>query len=253
VVQLDNFEGQVTAITGAGSGFGKLLAETLSASGAKLVLSDVNEEALRQVASALSGDHTALVCDVTREDDVAGMISAAQAEYGRLDILVNNAGLGSPPKLLTEVTEEELDLNYNVNTKGVFFGIKHGIRQMLAQDPKGGVILNVSSMAGIGGAPLLGPYAAAKHGVVGLTKTAACEFARHGVRVNAICPYFSPTPLVTQDEDFAARVKGMAANSPMARMGDPQEIVTVMLMLMSPANSFMNGQAIAVDGGMSAI
>ena len=252
-MQADHFAGQVIAITGAGSGFGKLLAHRLAAAGARLVLSDVNSDAVRQVGDELSGDHQVLSCDVTREDHVAGMIAAAAEEFGRLDILVNNAGLGSPPKLLTEVTEEELDLNYNVNTKGVFFGIKHGIKQMIAQDPKGGIILNVSSMAGIGGAPLLGAYAAAKHGVVGLTKTAACEFARHGVRVNAICPYFSPTPLVTQDEEFAARIKGMAANSPMARMGDPEEIVTVMLMLMSPANSFMNGQAIAVDGGMSAI
>ncbi len=252
-MQADHFAGQVIAITGAGSGFGKLLAHRLAAAGARLVLSDVNSDAVRQVGHELSGEHQVLSCDVTREDDVAGMIAAAVEQFGRLDILVNNAGLGSPPKLLTEVTEEELDLNYNVNTKGVFFGIKHGIKQMIAQDPKGGIILNVSSMAGIGGAPLLGAYAAAKHGVVGLTKTAACEFARHGVRVNAICPYFSPTPLVTQDEDFAARIKGMAANSPMARMGDPEEIVTVMLMLMSPANSFMNGQAIAVDGGMSAI
>ena len=252
-MQADHFSGQVIAITGAGSGFGKLLAQRLSAAGARLVLSDVNSQAMSQVGHELSGQHHILTCDVTREDDVSGMIAAAVEQFGRLDILVNNAGLGSPPKLLTEVTEEELDLNYNVNTKGVFFGIKHGIKQMIAQDPKGGIILNVSSMAGIGGAPLLGAYAAAKHGVVGLTKTAACEFARHGVRVNAICPYFSPTPLVTQDEDFAARIKGMAANSPMARMGDPEEIVTVMLMLMSPANSFMNGQAIAVDGGMSAI
>ena len=252
-MQTDQFAGQVIAITGAGSGFGKLLAQTLSASGAKLVLSDVNDDAVRRLGHELQGDHHVLSCDVSCEDDVAGMIAAAREQYGRLDILVNNAGLGSPPKLLTEVTEEELDLNYNVNTKGVFFGIKHGIKQMIAQDPKGGTILNVSSMAGIGGAPLLGAYAAAKHGVVGLTKTAACEFARHGIRVNAICPYFSPTPLVTQDEDFAARIKGMAANSPMARMGDPEEIVTVMLMLMSPANSFMNGQAIAVDGGMSAV
>ena len=252
-MQTDHFAGQVIAITGAGSGFGKLLAHRLAAAGARLVLSDVNSDAVRQVGHELPGVHHILTCDVTREDDVAGMIVAAVEEFGRLDILVNNAGLGSPPKLLTEVTEEELDLNYNVNTKGVFFGIKYGIKQMIAQDPKGGIILNVSSMAGIGGAPLLGAYAAAKHGVVGLTKTAACEFARHGVRVNAICPYFSPTPLVTQDEDFAARIKGMAANSPMARMGDPEEIVTVMLMLMSPANSFMNGQAIAVDGGMSAI
>jgi len=252
-VQTDQFAGQVIAITGAGSGFGKLLAQTLSASGAKLVLSDVNGDAVRQVGHELQGDHHVLPCDVSCEDDVVGMIAAAREQYGRLDILVNNAGLGSPPKLLTEVTEEELDLNYNVNTKGVFFGIKHAIRQMLSQEPSGGTILNVASMAAIGAAPLLGAYAAAKHGVVGLTKTAAYEFGRQGIRVNAICPFFSPTPLVTQEGGLGERMDTLQKSSPMNRMGSPEEMVEVMLQLMSPHNSFMNGQAVAVDGGMSAI
>jgi len=252
-VQTDQFAGQVIAITGAGSGFGKLLAQTLSASGAKLVLSDVNGDAVRQVGHELQGDHHVLPCDVSCEDDVVGMIAAAREQYGRLDILVNNAGLGSPPKLLTEVTEEELDLNYNVNTKGVFFGIKHAIRQGLSQEPSGGTILNVASMAGIGAVPLLGAYAAAKHGVVGLTKTAAYEFGREGIRVNAICPFFSPTPLVTQEGGLGERMDTLQKSSPMNRMGSPEEMVEVMLQLMSPHNSFMNGQAVAVDGGMSAI
>ena len=145
-----------------------------------------------------------------------------------------------------------MDINYAVNAKGVFFGIKHGIRQMLAQSPPGGIVLNVASMAGIGGAPTIGAYAAAKHAVVGLTKTAAYEYAAKGVRVNAICPFFSPTPLVT-DAELGQKMDSLARGTPMKRLGDPEEMVEVMLMLMSPANSYMNGQAVAVDGGMSAI
>ena len=151
----DVFEGQVVCVTGAASGFGKLLSENLSQAGAKLVICDVNEEPLRVVADGLTQPEQALAmrCDVTVESEVAAVVAAARDRFGRLDIMVNNAGLGSPPKLLTEVTEEEMDLNYNVNTKGVFFGIKHGIRQMLAQSPGGGTVLNVASMAGIGAAP----------------------------------------------------------------------------------------------------
>lgn len=251
----DVFDGQVVCITGAASGFGKLMSEHLSRAGARLVICDINEAPLKAVASGLTHPDQALamVCDVAVEDQVAAVVAAARDHFGRLDIMVNNAGLGSPPKLLTEVTEEEMDLNYNVNTKGVFFGIKHGIRQMLAQDPPGGTVLNVASMAGIGAAPLLGAYAAAKHGVVGLTKTAAYEYGRHGIRVNAICPFFSPTPLVTQEGGLGERMDTLKKSSPMNRMGDPEEMVEVMLMLMSPSNSFMNGQAVAVDGGMSAI
>ena len=251
----DIFCDQVICITGDASGFGKLMAENLHAAGARLVISDINPEPLQAVAAALADETrvVAMTCDVANEADVQAIVVAAKERFGRLDIMVNNAGLGSEPKLLTEVTEAELDLNYNVNTKGVFFGIKHAVRQMLAQDSPGGTVLNVASMAGIGAAPLLGAYAAAKHGVVGLTKTAAYEFGRQGVRVNAICPFFSPTPLVTKEGGLADRMDTLKKSSPMNRMGEPEEMVEVMLMLMSPTNSFMNGQAVAVDGGMSAI
>ncbi len=249
------FKDQVVCITGAASGFGRLMTENLQGVGARLVIGDVNTEGLEAVAASLDDpEHVlAMTCDVAVEGDVEALVAAARDRFGRLDIMVNNAGLGSPPKLLTEVTEDELDLNYQVNTKGVFFGIKHGIRQMLAQDSPGGTVLNVASMAGIGAAPLLVAYAAAKHGVVGLTKTAAYEFGRQGIRVNAICPFFSPTPLVTQEGGLGDRMDSLKKSSPMHRMGEPEEMVEVMLMLMSPHNSFMNGQAVAVDGGMSAI
>lgn len=250
----DVFENQVIVITGAASGFGRILATRLQRYGAKLVLSDINSEPLKELLETLNAPNqvVAQVCDVASEIAVAALVALARDTFGRLDIMVNNAGLGTAPKPLIEITEEEMDINYSVNTKGVFFGIKHSVRQMLTQDPSGGIVLNVSSMAGIGGAPLLGAYAAAKHAVVGLTKTAAYEYAPQGIRVNAICPFFSPTPLVTGAE-LADKVDSLARGTPMKRLGDPQEMVEVMLMLMSPANSYMNGQAVAVDGGMSAL
>ncbi len=128
--------------------------------------------------------------------------------------------------------------------------MKYQIRQMLTQD-SGGTILNIASMAGLGGAPLLAAYAASKHAVVGLTRTAALEYAKQGIRVNALCPYFSPTPLVTEGIDPAVQAKLHQA-SPMRRLGEPEEMVAAMRMLIAPENSYLNGQAIAVDGGMSA-
>lgn len=247
----DVFKDQVIIVTGAASGFGKILTEKLHAEGAKLVVGDINAEPLNAVVADLAGV-VAVPCDVASEGQVKALVDTAVSHFGRLDIIVNNAGLGSPPRLLIDVTEEDMDINYSVNAKGVFFGIKHGIRQMLAQQPQGGIVLNVASMAGIGAAPLIGAYAAAKHAVVGLTKTASYEYAQQGVRVNAICPFFSPTPLVTNTE-IGDKVDALTQSSPMKRMGSPEEMVEVMLMLMSPANSFMNGQCVAVDGGMSAL
>jgi len=247
----DVFKDQVIIVTGAASGFGKILTEKLHAEGAKLVVGDINAEPLNEVVADLDGV-VAVPCDVAREEQVKALVDTAVSHFGRLDIIVNNAGLGSPPRLLIDVTEEDMDINYSVNAKGVFFGIKHGIRQMLAQQPQGGIVLNVASMAGIGAAPLIGAYAAAKHAVVGLTKTASYEYAQQGVRVNAVCPFFSPTPLVTNTE-IGDKVDALTQSSPMKRMGSPEEMVEVMLMLISPANSFMNGQCVAVDGGMSAI
>jgi NAD(P)-dependent dehydrogenase (short-subunit alcohol dehydrogenase family) len=249
------FNDQVIVITGAASGFGKILATKLAAEGAKLVLGDINEEPLRAVAEGLNrAENVAwLTGDVAQERDVSALVDLARERYGCLNIMVNNAGLGTPPKSIIEITEEEMDLNYSVNAKGVFFGIKHAIRQMLQQSPRGGIVLNVASMAGLGAAPLIGAYAAAKHAVVGLTKTAAYEFANQDIRVNAICPFFSPTPLVTEGEGLGDKLDALSRATPMQRLGDPEEMVEVMLMLMSPANSFMNGNCVAVDGGMSAI
>lgn len=242
------FENQVVLITGAASGFGKILAEKLHAQGAKLVIGDINVDGLNAVADALGDPCVALKCDVTLEADVKALSDAAIERFGRLDIAVNNAGSSSHMKSLLEVTEAELDFNFNVNAKSVFFGIKHQVPHMIKQG--GGCILNVASMAGIKGAAYLTGYVAAKHAVVGITRTAALEFAAHNIRINAVCPFFSPTPLVTNGiapEYLERAVKG----NPMKRLGSPDEMVNAMLSIMAPDNSYLNGQAIAVDGGIT--
>lgn len=247
------FANTVILVTGAASGFGNILAEKLAPAGARLVLGDINEDGLEQVAAALRKGGAEIVtrrCDVSVESDVAALVQSAVEAFGRLDIAINNAGLGTPMKSLIDIEEAEMDLNFAVNTKGVFFGLKYQIRQMLAQG--GGTVLNVASMAGLSGAPKLGAYAAAKHAVVGLTRTAAVEFARKNIRVNAVCPYYSPTPLVTGNE-LAGMQDFLAQGSPMKRLGEPEEMVAAMLMLIHPDNSYMTGQAVAVDGGTSAI
>ncbi len=247
------FANKVILITGAAGGFGHILAEKLAAGGARLVLGDLAADSLETLANNLRGrgaDVVAQTCDVTRETDQIALAETAAARWGRLDIAVNNAGISAPMKSLTETTEEDMDTNFAVNAKGTFFGMKHQIRRMLEQEG-GGTILNVASLAGLGGAPKLTAYAAAKHAVVGMTKTAALEYARHHIRINAICPYYSPTPLVTES-NFNERRDMLEKGSPMKRLGEPGEIVEAMLMLMAPGNSYMTGQAVAVDGGISA-
>lgn len=253
-MQTDSFHRQVVMITGAASGFGKMLAEQLASRGARLVLGDRHAAGLDQVAAALrvgGAEVLAMACDVSREAEVKALVMAGVERFGRLDIGVNNAGMSSQPKSLLDTEEHDLDLNFAVNAKGVFFGMKYQIRQMLTQG--GGTVLNVSSMAGLGGAPRLAAYCASKHAVIGLTKTAALEFGRKNIRVNAICPFFSLTPMVTESlaSDLEAQ-QVLAAIAPMKRLGQPEEIVSVMLMLCAPENSYMTGQAIAVDGGVSA-
>jgi len=252
VMNLTSYAGQVVMITGAASGFGELLARELAAMGARLVLGDRNHEGLQRVASELraaGAEVVDLTCDVTREAEVKAMVDAAVASFGRLDVGVNNAGMSTPMRALIDTRESDLDLNFAVNAKGVFFGMKHQIAQMLKQG--GGVILNVASMAGLGGAPKLAAYAAAKHAVIGLTRTGAAEYARQNIRVNAVCPFYSSTPMVT--EGLAEQVEYLSQASPMKRLGTPGETVAVMLMLCARENSYMTGQAIAVDGGVSAL
>ena len=249
-MKIDSYAGQAVMITGAASGFGALLASELAAMGARVALGDLNVDALERVAAPLraaGADVIAQRCDVRVEAEVAALVQAAAERFGRLDVGINNAGIAPPMKALIDTDEADLDLSFAVNAKGVFFGMKHQIRQMLAQ--RSGVILNVASMAG-GGAPKLAAYAASKHAVVGLTKTAAIEYARHGIRVNAVCPFYSTTPMVT-DSDFGDR-QDFRAGPPMKRLGRPEEIVATMLTLCAQENTYLTGQAVAVDGGVSA-
>ncbi|MGO3983415.1 glucose 1-dehydrogenase [Pseudomonas sp. SAS7] len=251
-MNLDSYRNQVVMITGAASGFGALLAERLAGLGTRLVLGDRNVTGLERVAGTLreaGATVLAVPCDVTREVQVKALVDAAMATFGRLDVGVNNAGILTPMKRFVDTTEEELDRSHAVNTKGVFFCMQQQLRQMLPQG--GGVILNIASMAGLGGAPKLAAYAAAKHAVVGLTRTAAVEYARRGIRVNALCPFYSATPMVTGSA-VGEQQAFLAQGSPMKRLGTPDEIVAAMLMLCARENSYMTGQAIAVDGGISA-
>jgi NAD(P)-dependent dehydrogenase (short-subunit alcohol dehydrogenase family) len=196
---MSGFHDKVAMITGAARGFGKLLAEELASRGARLALGDRNKSGLAEVAASMCANGAAVVsafCDVTHEADVKALVDAAVEKFGRLDIGVNNAGIATPMKSLIDTEEWEMDLNFAVNAKGVFFGMKHQIKQMLAQDS--GIVLSVASMAGLGGAPKLAASSASKHAVVGLTKTAAIEFGRKNIRVNAVCPFYSLTPMVTE-------------------------------------------------------
>lgn len=250
-----DFTGKSVVITGAASGFGKLLSEELGKRGASLVLGDINTDALNTVADALAGQGVkvaAVKCDVASEADCKAMVDTALAQFGHLDMAVNNAGIAHPFTPFDQLTDDVLDQQININVKGVMYGMKH---QITAMKESGGAIVNVSSMAGLGGAPKIGAYAAAKHAVIGMTKTAAVEYARRNIRINAICPFYSHTPMVDEGDlsENKETVHAMlASGSPMKRLGQPEEIVTVMLMLLSPANSYMTGQALAVDGGVSA-
>ena len=245
-MKIDSYAGQAVMITGAASGFGALLASELAAMGARVALGDLNVDALERVAAPLraaGADVIAQRCDVRVEAEVAALVQAAAERFGRLDVGINNAGIAPPMKALIDTDEADLDLSFAVNAKGVFFGMKHQIRQMLAQ--RSGLILNVASMAGLGGAPKLAAYAASKHAVVGLTKTAAIEYARHGIRVNAVSPGIIKSPMHAPETHAT-----LASLHPVGRMGEMSDIVDAILYLDSAP--FVTGEILHVDGGQSA-
>jgi NAD(P)-dependent dehydrogenase (short-subunit alcohol dehydrogenase family) len=253
------FQGKSVLITGAASGFGRLAAERFAAEGASLVLGDLNEEGLEDAAMIPLASGVEVItrrCDVALEADAKALVDAAVEQFGGLDVAVNNAGIGQRLARLPELTLDEFEQVMRVNAGGVFLGMKHQLPVMGAAGS--GVILNVASAAGLVGAGMLSAYAAAKHAVVGLTRSAADEYARFGVRVNALCPAFASTPLFNEmadaiDSDRAEAYKRITTRMPMRRVASPREIVPAMLWLCADENSFMTGQAIAVDGGLTAI
>lgn len=255
-----DFSNKSVLITGAASGFGRLLAYALAQRGAGLILADYNAAGLTETVATvkdLGAKVVSVVGDVSSEAHAKELVDLALSTFGQLDIAVNNAGIGTKALgPVIDLDEATINQQLDVNVKGVAWGMKYQIKAML---PKGnGAVLNVSSMAGLGGAPGISSYCAAKHAVIGLTKTAAVEFGQYNIRTNAICPFFAHTPLVddsglAQGGSKAETSKQLGRNCPMKRIAQPEEIVNVMLMMISPANTYMNGVALPVDGGVAAI
>ncbi|QOL25820.1 glucose 1-dehydrogenase [Thalassotalea sp. LPB0316] len=248
-----DFSDKVVLVTGAAQGFGKLLSIELAKRGAKLVIGDIKADQVQAVGDEIAATGAqvyAMSCNVAKADDCKAMVDKAVEVFGKLDIAVNNAGIAHHFGTIHEIDEAVMDQQFAVNVKGVQLGMKYQLSQMLQHG--GGSILNVSSMAGLGGAPLAGAYAAAKHAVIGLTKTAAVEYAKKNIRVNAICPFFTLTPMVTNIADEELQ-QNLGRRAPIGRLAEPQEVVNTMLLMLSPGNTYLTGQCIAVDGGVSAI
>lgn len=250
-----DFSDQVVSITGAASGFGRLAAEKFAAAGARLVLSDIDGAALQVVAEELGGDADrllAVTCDVSNDADVANLFDQAEERFGGVDIAVNNAGIIHDLVRTSDISEEVFDRNIAVNLKGTFLCMRYELRQMSAKGA--GKIVNMASASGLIGSPFLSAYAAAKHGVVGLTRSAAVEYGRKGIQVNALCPAFSSTPMLDAvvEERGEKVLDGIVGAIPMQRLAEPGEIVNAILWLSSDDNSFMNGAAVSIDGGLVA-
>jgi NAD(P)-dependent dehydrogenase (short-subunit alcohol dehydrogenase family) len=247
---------KIALVTGAGSGIGEAIAKKLSGAGMTVAVCDIDEQGGRRVAEEIIAQgHTAkfYALDVTREAEMAAVIEQVAAEYGRLDIMVNNAGVGKAGTVI-EQTEADWDLMMNVNAKGAFFGCKYAIKQMLKQGG-GGAIVNIASVAGMVGVLNRAGYCASKAAIVGLTKSAASDFAEQGIRVNAISPGTIASPWIQKIlsdnlNPEAARTQ-MEQRQPIGRMGTPEEIANLALFLASDEASFITGSNYVADGGLT--
>jgi NAD(P)-dependent dehydrogenase (short-subunit alcohol dehydrogenase family) len=247
------FAGKVAFITGASSGIGRATALAFAAEGALVAVSANVEAELHETARLIQergGRALPLICDVSRGGDVAAAVAATVREFGRLDIAFNNAGVEQPPAALHETADDEWDRLLDINLRGVFYGMKHEIPAML--EAGGGAIVNTSSGAGVVGIAGQAAYAASKHGVIGLTKSAALDYATAGVRINAVCPGIIETPMMDRfsggTEEGRQRV---IAQEPVGRMGRPEEIAAAVLWLCSDLGAFTVGHALVVDGGQT--
>jgi NAD(P)-dependent dehydrogenase (short-subunit alcohol dehydrogenase family) len=249
-----DFANQVAFITGASSGMGLATAWAFADAGAAVTLADVNNDALQTAERELrEAGHRVLSvrCDVSDEDQVAAAVASTVATFGRLDFAYNNAGIQSPSTDAADETAGVFDRVNAINLRGIWASMKHELAQMRTQGS--GAIVNCSSLGGLVGLPGRAAYHASKHGVIGLTRSAALEYAPRGIRINAICPGTIETPMVTAMIDAGDLDRDeAAANQPIGRLGTAQEMAAAVLWLCSSGASFVVGVALPVDGGYTA-
>jgi NAD(P)-dependent dehydrogenase (short-subunit alcohol dehydrogenase family) len=249
-------DGKSALITGGGGGIGRATALAFAREGARVAVADLIAEAAREtvaLVNAAGGQAISLPGDMSKDGDVRTMIEAAVATYGRLDCAFNNAGIAgwqvdAAGKKTAEWSEEAFDRMIAVNLKGVWLCMRHELPQMQAQG--GGAIVNTGSIAGLVGLPTSSAYVAAKHGVIGLTKTAALEYADANIRINAVCPGYIQTRMT--GPAMQMRGEAILAQTPLKRMGNPEEIAEMVLWLCSERASYVTGAAYNVDGGWMA-
>ncbi len=253
---MTNLDEKVALVTGAASGIGQASARALARAGATVVCADIDAKGAEATAARIEADGgiaSSIRCDVTQEMDVQQAVQTAVDLDGHLDIAHNNAGIEGPLAKLPDISVEDFDRVIAIDLKGVFLGLKHQIPVMADQEG-GGSIINTASVAGLVANQGAAAYSAAKHGVVGLTKTAAAEWARKGVRVNAVCPGWTETPMVERVDGRNPKVKqGFIRAVPANRLGQPEEVAAVVVFLASDEAAYLNGAALPVDGGWTAV
>jgi NAD(P)-dependent dehydrogenase (short-subunit alcohol dehydrogenase family) len=247
-----NFNGKVVLITGAATGIGRAVAVGFASRGAKLAIGDINEEAAHETVELVKragGDAVFVRTNVSDEADVQQLAVTTVQRFGRLDCAFNNAGISHPPQPIAQLDASVFDRVISVDLRGVFLCMKYELREMVRAGR--GAIVNTASVTGLIPEVGIGAYVAAKHGVIGLTKTAAMENAHLGIRVNALAPGWVRTPLTRMLDEDKALNEQLKAAEPMHRSAEPEEMIGMVLFLCSDAASYVTGQTLVVDGGQT--